>query len=435
MDRLQTALEEIKYEGKKFPGNALKTIIANKEEAIPYLRDAVLEALDERELLEENNLLHFYAVFLLGEFQDRDFFPKLIEFVTLPGEVLDYLLGGAVTEGLRDILYNTYNGDIELLANTVSDNCVDEFVRAALLDVMGQLYLDGKIDEAQWKIFIKERVYSGEECSYFYNSLASAICRCHFVEMLPEIRYMLDNELMDEFVFGKYDSCVDYMFEYREYEKNFCESPMSTIKSLQGWAMFEEDPERRNSEAERKAIEQYLKKQNKGVEVEKTRKVGRNDPCPCGSGKKYKFCCLNKPEEPINLIESAQERKKCLEQYPYVGDERQEGRVYLEDCFDKKSIEIDKLLYLGLKHRPGLIWLRDEKAERKRCREYLILAFEQFQEKVTEDSIKTLTEYDQKNSIHYFCREWLDELLDLLKEDKDTTRYREVKKYYKKMEA
>ncbi len=24
-------------------------------------------------------------------------------------------------------------------------------------------------------------------------------------------------------------------------------------------------------------------------------KVGRNDPCPCGSGKKYKFCCLMKP--------------------------------------------------------------------------------------------------------------------------------------------
>lgn len=22
--------------------------------------------------------------------------------------------------------------------------------------------------------------------------------------------------------------------------------------------------------------------------------VGRNDPCPCGSGKKYKQCCINK---------------------------------------------------------------------------------------------------------------------------------------------
>ena len=25
-------------------------------------------------------------------------------------------------------------------------------------------------------------------------------------------------------------------------------------------------------------------------------KVGRNDPCPCGSGKKYKNCCLHKDE-------------------------------------------------------------------------------------------------------------------------------------------
>jgi hypothetical protein len=26
--------------------------------------------------------------------------------------------------------------------------------------------------------------------------------------------------------------------------------------------------------------------------VRAARKVGRNDPCPCGSGKKYKKCCL-----------------------------------------------------------------------------------------------------------------------------------------------
>ncbi len=25
-------------------------------------------------------------------------------------------------------------------------------------------------------------------------------------------------------------------------------------------------------------------------------KIGRNDPCPCGSGKKYKKCCLEKDE-------------------------------------------------------------------------------------------------------------------------------------------
>jgi hypothetical protein len=28
--------------------------------------------------------------------------------------------------------------------------------------------------------------------------------------------------------------------------------------------------------------------------------IGRNDPCPCGSGKKYKKCCIDKPS-PIKL--------------------------------------------------------------------------------------------------------------------------------------
>lgn len=27
--------------------------------------------------------------------------------------------------------------------------------------------------------------------------------------------------------------------------------------------------------------------------VRDNKKIGRNDPCPCGSGKKYKNCCMN----------------------------------------------------------------------------------------------------------------------------------------------
>ena len=30
---------------------------------------------------------------------------------------------------------------------------------------------------------------------------------------------------------------------------------------------------------------------NKKVEAKSEKKVGRNDKCPCGSGKKYKHCC------------------------------------------------------------------------------------------------------------------------------------------------
>jgi preprotein translocase subunit SecA len=31
-------------------------------------------------------------------------------------------------------------------------------------------------------------------------------------------------------------------------------------------------------------------------DLSESKKVGRNDPCPCGSGKKYKKCCLAKVE-------------------------------------------------------------------------------------------------------------------------------------------
>jgi hypothetical protein len=33
---------------------------------------------------------------------------------------------------------------------------------------------------------------------------------------------------------------------------------------------------------------------NPPVTLQNTQRVGRNDPCPCGSGKKFKKCCLNK---------------------------------------------------------------------------------------------------------------------------------------------
>ena len=35
----------------------------------------------------------------------------------------------------------------------------------------------------------------------------------------------------------------------------------------------------------------YLEQKRSGTFVREGEKVGRNDPCPCGSGKKYKKCC------------------------------------------------------------------------------------------------------------------------------------------------
>ena len=42
---------------------------------------------------------------------------------------------------------------------------------------------------------------------------------------------------------------------------------------------------------EDKRKELYKKQKNSGTIHNENRKVGRNDPCPCGSGKKSKQCC------------------------------------------------------------------------------------------------------------------------------------------------
>lgn len=40
-----------------------------------------------------------------------------------------------------------------------------------------------------------------------------------------------------------------------------------------------------------------------------TEKVGRNDPCPCGSGKKYKNCCLKNEQQKQGGISPLGKRK------------------------------------------------------------------------------------------------------------------------------
>ncbi len=56
----------------------------------------------------------------------------------------------------------------------------------------------------------------------------------------------------------------------------------------------------RQNPVQRRPVQQDLQQSGGGNETETRgtvrvgKKVGRNDPCPCGSGKKYKNCCLNK---------------------------------------------------------------------------------------------------------------------------------------------
>ncbi len=428
---VKKAIEDITYRTKKFPEKPFQIISKNKELAVPYLYSALEKAIIEGDDLDADYQLHFYALFLLGQFQERESFPKIMELASLPAETLDGLIGDAITSSLHDILYNTYDGNLGLLKRAIKDPNIDDFARSAMLKVMGQLYLDGNLEKAVLQDFIKGIVYDEEEIGDFiYIELIYVICECHFVEMLPEIRRLFEDERVDRFSFSGYEECVDMMFKYnKEY---ICKSPINAADSLRGWSMFEQPPQNDSSP---KDMEKLLRR----VEIELNRpekkiKIGRNDPCPCGSGKKYKKCCMNKPKKPVDLVETEQEKKKCLKYYPVSAKERQEGRVYLEDFFDQESIEIDKLLYLALAHRITPIWNKEaDEVVENRKRVYLSEAFSKFTEKTEKENIKTFREYDEKYSIHYECREWIPVLQELLKKGGDKQLYKTVSACWKRM--
>lgn len=428
---LQKALEEITYLTPRLPEEAFRTISQNREEAAPYLLKAIEEAAEEPDQVPDNYELYFYAMFLLAQFGCKEAFPALLRFASLPPDTLDFLIGDTITEGLNDVLYSTYNGDRELLTGFIKNIQADEFARSAGLYVLVQLYLDQKEDKESLKAFLHELIYQCEEGGegYLDTAVMGVILTCHFMEMMPDVRYLFENGRIDISVWGDYDSCLDAMFDYSR-EKPLCRRIEDTAALLRGWAMFEQpEPDRKQQEKAMKELDKELIKARRERNMPvKNVKIGRNDPCPCGSGKKYKNCCLNKPAEEI--IETAEQREKCLEDYPQPAAERVPGRIYLEDYFDRESIELDQLVYLGLKRKSHFMDSREmQERNQVRARKYLWKAFQLYTDRCEREGIATPREYDSRYEIHYSAVYWLDKLADLLSRQGMDEECRQVRKY------
>ena len=77
------------------------------------------------------------------------------------------------------------------------------------------------------------------------------------------------------------ETVVSLAFDKELLYKNMVKAGAEWLYGLPQWEdIFDEE--------KRKAL---YKEQKMSRTVIKGKKIGRNDPCPCGSGKKYKQCC------------------------------------------------------------------------------------------------------------------------------------------------
>ena len=77
------------------------------------------------------------------------------------------------------------------------------------------------------------------------------------------------------------DTEVSLAFDKEKLYKNMVDARADWLYELPQWNdIYDEETRRRL----------FLEQRKSGI-IRKEKKIGRNDPCPCGSGKKYKKCC------------------------------------------------------------------------------------------------------------------------------------------------
>ena len=77
------------------------------------------------------------------------------------------------------------------------------------------------------------------------------------------------------------DTEVNLIFDKELLYKNMIDAKADWLYELPQWnAIFDEEKKK-----------QLYREQKQSGTIRKGKKIGRNDPCPCGSGKKYKMCC------------------------------------------------------------------------------------------------------------------------------------------------
>ena len=93
--------------------------------------------------------------------------------------------------------------------------------------------------------------------------------------------------------YGQRDPVTEYKFEGYEMFQNMIDNIQEDVVRY----IFRVDVVRKPSEEElqqRRMVENKYQEEGPKQPVRREQKVGRNDPCPCGSGKKFKKCCEHK---------------------------------------------------------------------------------------------------------------------------------------------
>lgn len=281
-----------------FPAAAVEAAIEQQQTITPHLLAHLQHLVDLGEEAKEEDDEHhgdqgltMLTVYLLAQFREAGAYPLICRLVSAWEGSAFFHLGDIVTEGLSRILASVCQGDTTLIKRLVESNGVNPYVRSAALHSLITLYSEQALSRDDLLSYFKNmfRLHPIREPNLIWNSLVICSEAMRFSELLPDIRQAYKEGLATNRFAALKDVEVEIETEYDDlrrlsYDKHYI---TDTIADLKGWAAFQEA---------------YLKPADAPYDdddyfhisapvINQAAKVGRNEPCPCGSGKKFKKCC------------------------------------------------------------------------------------------------------------------------------------------------
>jgi hypothetical protein len=295
---IEAILDAFATAGRVLPRAALEQAADRWSEIGPALLATLEAASDGTDRSDRTNAILFFGIYLMAQVRETRAFRPLCT-AAADGERIFRLIGDGVTEDLSLILTRIYDGDPAPLRMLIEATNADEYARNAALDALAWLTATGQIDRDETARYLRDldmTLRPQHEC-YVWVGWQRAIAHLGFDELVPLVEKAFDRGWIDRGELGPRDF-HNRLLAARQaaeptmvFDRHIREDGRldNAVRHMSGWAAFRPEARRmpRPGMAPKVPVsERPIRKPNCDV--------GRNDPCPCGSGKKFKKCCLGK---------------------------------------------------------------------------------------------------------------------------------------------
>ncbi|HWQ96029.1 MAG TPA: DUF1186 domain-containing protein [Candidatus Methylomirabilis sp.] len=260
--------------------------IAHRKDAIFYLRKLIQDSAYWEGYYTEDHWAHIHILHLLALIKTREAFNLFLDLLRYrSNDLSDWL-----TEDVPYLLAAFGEDFKDSIMEFTEDETLDSLVRG--MAVIGIALLARKYSACENQV--KEHIIkllNNSDDSEFTTHIAKPLTMFHDISVMPVISKAYDENKIDGF-FGEKKDFEDIIMGKLEDDFEIYNRDPLEYFSRKSIGHLHKIHYGKSDDDENKLIKEYQERFQAKKEEPAEKKVGRNAPCPCGSGKKYKKCCM-----------------------------------------------------------------------------------------------------------------------------------------------